>query len=188
MNGHKKDIIIATNNPKCRILFENSFSKSLFNLIFADSPEKVYEKINEHIYSEALLVESSFNKSEWKETVEKLKKSEQYHDLAIILFSHSHEINNDTDIYPADLFIQLPFSEKEFTNSIEIIKHKNKDMLKKILLVDDSIFIHKMVETSLSDEKFKMLHAYDGQEGIETAEKYSPDLYSQYPYYNSVFT
>ena len=44
------------------------------------------------------------------------------------------------------------------------------------MLVDDSTFIHKLVETTLSGEKIKMFHAYDGIEGVDAAKKYMPDL------------
>lgn len=49
-------------------------------------------------------------------------------------------------------------------------------MDEKILIVDDSKIVHKIYQMELSKENYKILHAYDGLEGIEIAGKEKPDI------------
>ena len=47
---------------------------------------------------------------------------------------------------------------------------------KTILIVDDEKKIRELLELRLTDEGFEVLQAADGEEGVEQARKYSPDL------------
>ena len=44
-----------------------------------------------------------------------------------------------------------------------------------ILIVDDDPYFHDIVKRKLVDEKFRLLSAIDGSEGLEKARKFSPD-------------
>ena len=77
---------------------------------------------------------------------------------------------------PADSFLKLPFSYDTFKETFCNIRQRNTVKNKTILLVDDSVLIHKMVETTLSGENVEMLHSYNGEDGVKQAKKYLPDL------------
>ncbi|MFN3361122.1 MAG: PleD family two-component system response regulator, partial [Pseudanabaenaceae cyanobacterium] len=47
--------------------------------------------------------------------------------------------------------------------------------LKKVLVIDDSIMIRKMVKSILADQ-FEVIEASDGKSGIETARSVQPDI------------
>jgi len=47
---------------------------------------------------------------------------------------------------------------------------------KKILLVDDEIDFVEMLRVRLEDNNYEVLVAYDGEEGLERAERDGPDL------------
>src|SRR4030042_1102188 len=47
---------------------------------------------------------------------------------------------------------------------------------KKILVVDDETELVQAVQIRLEQAKYKVLTAYDGEEGFQKAKKYKPDL------------
>jgi len=47
---------------------------------------------------------------------------------------------------------------------------------KRILLVDDEVDFVEMLRTRLEDNNYEVIVAYDGEEGLERAEKEEPDL------------
>ncbi len=49
-------------------------------------------------------------------------------------------------------------------------------MSKKILLVEDDLSLAKALRASLEGEKFEVIEAHDGLEGLAAAEKYLPNL------------
>ena len=49
-------------------------------------------------------------------------------------------------------------------------------MAKKILLVDDEIDFVEVLRVRLEDNNYEVLVAYDGEEGLERAERDGPDL------------
>ena len=49
-------------------------------------------------------------------------------------------------------------------------------MRKKILIVDDSATIHMMVRMVLGKDRYILITANDGQEGVEQARVHKPDL------------
>ncbi len=49
-------------------------------------------------------------------------------------------------------------------------------MAKKILVVEDDVFLREMITRKLLLEKFEVVPANDGEEGIEKAKKEKPDL------------
>lgn len=49
-------------------------------------------------------------------------------------------------------------------------------MKKTVLVVDDSALIHRLLEVRLKDEAVELLHAMNGQAGIELARRERPDL------------
>lgn len=48
--------------------------------------------------------------------------------------------------------------------------------MKKVLIVDDDVSIHKMLEPILISTGFQVLSAKTGEEGIEMAEQHKPDI------------
>lgn len=48
--------------------------------------------------------------------------------------------------------------------------------MKKILIVDDNVFFAKTVADSLSPDKYKVVMAEDGEEGLKKLESEKPDL------------
>lgn len=170
------NIAIATNNIKCRILLEKSLSDLFSNTYFADDYEKLNVFLEENETVDAVLIETSFCGSMWKQFTGKIKQNEAFKNIPIILISHDDSYSGIKSYSPADFFLKLPFTGKTLIEAVTSIRSNRKDDLKKILLVDDSTFIHKMVETTLAGEKIRMLHAYNGEEGIDTAVKNLPDL------------
>ena len=169
-------MLIATNNIKCRILLEKSLSDLFSNTYFADDYEKLNVFLEESETVDTVLIETSFCDSMWKQYSGKIKQSETFKNIPLILISHDDSYNGIENFSPADFFLKIPFTGKTLIEAITSIRLNRKDDFKTILLVDDSTFIHKMVETTLSDEKINMLHAYNGEEGIDTAVKNLPDL------------
>ena len=49
-------------------------------------------------------------------------------------------------------------------------------MSQKILIIEDEANLVQALSTKLKTESFEVLVAYDGQAGLETAEKNKPDL------------
>jgi len=49
-------------------------------------------------------------------------------------------------------------------------------MAKKILIIEDDLILAKALRASLEEEKFEVIEAHDGFEGLEAAEKNLPDL------------
>lgn len=49
-------------------------------------------------------------------------------------------------------------------------------MSKKILIIEDDLSLAKALRASLEEEKFEVLEAHDGLEGLASAEKNLPDL------------
>jgi len=50
------------------------------------------------------------------------------------------------------------------------------DKKKKILIADDDIHVHELLNVVLSTDEFEIIHAYDGQETVERAYDELPDL------------
>ena len=50
------------------------------------------------------------------------------------------------------------------------------EMKKKIFIVDDDIWIHKLITAALPTDEFEIIHAYDGQDIVERSENEQPDL------------
>lgn len=48
--------------------------------------------------------------------------------------------------------------------------------MKKILIVEDDKLLIKALGAKLKEKKFKVLEAFDGEEGLEAAKKNKPDL------------
>ena len=48
--------------------------------------------------------------------------------------------------------------------------------MKKILIVEDDKLLIKALGSKLKEKKFKVLEAFDGEEGLEAAKKNKPDL------------
>ena len=176
MPDNNENIAVATDNLKCRILLQQALERCSENIFFADTCDKLKEFFNESTKITAVLIEASFCDSDWKTIADKLKKTENSRNIPVVLFSHSENLSEKKSHEPADSFLKLPFSADSFISTVTNIRQMKNSENKTILLVDDSTFIHKMVETSLSGEKISMLHAYNGEEGIEKAEKYMPDL------------
>ena len=49
-------------------------------------------------------------------------------------------------------------------------------MKKKIFIVDDDIWIHKLITAALPTDEFEIIHAYDGQDIVERVKSERPDL------------
>jgi DNA-binding response OmpR family regulator len=47
---------------------------------------------------------------------------------------------------------------------------------KKILIADDDTFVHEIITTVLTTNEFDIIHAYDGQETVESINNERPDL------------
>lgn len=47
---------------------------------------------------------------------------------------------------------------------------------KKLLVADDSEYIHSLLDESFSSDEFDVIHVYDGQEALEVAEDELPDI------------
>ena len=47
---------------------------------------------------------------------------------------------------------------------------------KKLLIADDSKYIHSLLANSLFTDEFDIMHAYDGQEALDAAEDELPDI------------
>lgn len=52
----------------------------------------------------------------------------------------------------------------------------NKDKKESILIVEDDIFLSDLYKTKMELEGFKVLTAYDGEKGLELAQKNSPNI------------
>ncbi len=53
---------------------------------------------------------------------------------------------------------------------------KGAPMAKKILVIDDEVFIAKIISYTLEDENYNVLIAHDGKEGLRLAMEAAPDL------------
>ena len=175
MESGNRKIIIATNNIKCRILLEKPLETLSFETLYADSCDELRSMLE--LSPDAVLIEASFCNSVWKETALKIKNSTLPGiRIPVILFSHTDDFTGSGSFDPADCFLKLPFTSGELNDALNKAAEWESSRKKKILLVDDSTFIHKMVETTLSGEHVSMIHAYNGNEGIEAAKKSIPDL------------
>ena len=47
---------------------------------------------------------------------------------------------------------------------------------KTILIIDDEEILHESIRDVLADEPYQIISAYNGEEGLESAIKYHPDL------------
>lgn len=47
---------------------------------------------------------------------------------------------------------------------------------KKVLIIEDEMKLQKLVKASLEDAGFEAISAFDGEDGIEKIEEYTPDL------------
>ena len=47
---------------------------------------------------------------------------------------------------------------------------------KKILIADDEILVHEIINITISSEEFEVIHAYDGQQTVECIDNEQPDL------------
>lgn len=57
----------------------------------------------------------------------------------------------------------------------ENLSEKEKDM-KKVLIVDDDVSIHKMLEPSLVSNGYQVISAKTGEEGLQMAQQNKPDI------------
>ena len=57
-----------------------------------------------------------------------------------------------------------------------IQKNEKKNYAQKILVIDDSLTIQKMVELSLADQNFEIYTASDGRTGLMKMKQHNPDI------------
>jgi PleD family two-component response regulator len=71
--------------------------------------------------------------------------------------------------YVVNMCLQLKNRTPEFTET--------HVMIKKILIADDSLVARMMIENSIPDDKeYEVMIAADGNEGVETFQKFNPDV------------
>ncbi len=106
-----------------------------------------------------------------------IRNDETLSDIPVIMMS---SLNEKIDIKKAfdsgsNIFIHKPFSQKEIIKEIRnlLIKDKRDE---KILLVDDSSVLRKIVKFELERGGFSIIEAGSGKEGIEVLKKEKIDL------------
>ena len=92
--------------------------------------------------------------------------------IPIMVFSHQAEMEQAAREKGASGFVKLPCRPEKLYELVNPWMGRKKT----ILLVDDSRVIHTIVEDVLQDEDVDLLHAFDGEEGLQKALEVVPDL------------
>ena len=98
-------------------------------------------------------------------------------DDIVILFSINETSENDIKRAGADASLKLPFSKSELHDAIGSLSEPSGCREEELILfIDDSMLIHKMVDTILTPQGFRIEHADDGLSGLKAAQDLLPDL------------
>ena len=88
MSDITENIAIATYNPKCRIIMEQTFASYKVNLIFSENDNNQNICFNETDEISVFLLEAEYNDYKWEHLANKIKEIDKWKNIPIILFSH----------------------------------------------------------------------------------------------------
>ncbi len=136
--------------------------------IYARNEEEVWDIINEQNPSFVMLEGVLWENLTGYELCKKIKKFGQ---IPIMLFSSG---DNEEQAYKsgADSFLKIPFEVSSFKEALEKILSQKK----KILTVDDSSMIRKILYKALTEHGYDVIQAEDGKLGLQKLEEERPDL------------
>ncbi|MBI9102226.1 MAG: response regulator [Spirochaetales bacterium] len=160
---------LKENNIEEIIFYESSES-------FLSAPFSTLESQNSRGIPEVILIDTDPQDTFFTD-LDELRDHTGIEESLVLSFSINPTEKNDFLSWGADGAFQLPFNGSDLLDFAEesIGSQACRDE-EVILFIDDSNLIHKMVDTIITPQGYRLEHAYDGIEGILKAEELIPDL------------
>jgi len=172
---------VITSQAKAKILIEATFSEASINKItFWTSTDEflsLYSPREDVNSDPSIVLVDGDSPENLSNDLDVLRNHTENDGSLVILFSISQLDENTVIAKGADFALQLPFTADDlFDKADGMISEMACTMEEVILFIDDSQLIHKMIDTILTPQGYRVEHAFDGDEGILRAEQLLPDL------------
>ncbi|MCK8058526.1 MULTISPECIES: response regulator [unclassified Fusibacter] len=172
----KKRVLVVDDSELHHEHLKNIFMNTEFELEHAFNGEEAIALVNRDVPS-LIITDFEMPKMNGVELCSAIRKTKYGYALPIILGTSytSETIQRDTFNAGADDFICKPFVKEELLNKVNSYFGKDK-RIEKILIVDDSEMIRKILQHALVKIGYTVIEAKDGVEGYNSACKYKPDI------------
>lgn len=145
----------------------------------SSEPEAKVEEKEEDILPDAMLEESSEMDLDLTEDIEGAEQldvdfSESLETEESIISEVEEKVEEQTE--PVTQEPPAEIKEEEPAAPVTPTEQPAMGDRKKILVIDDSIVIRKMVEIALEDEEYKLSSAVSGKDGLDKLDQVQPDL------------
>jgi DNA-binding response OmpR family regulator len=163
--------LVATGNQFLSSFFEKKLGNEGFIVDKATAGDSLQSVLKTRLY-DIIFAHVNIGGTSGFDVCRELKSSSETKDIPIVLMSGEPEDELKAAEARADIFLGIPFDETLLMDIImKLIRKKSC-----ILMVDDSKVIHARTGKFLVEQGFHVLHAFDGEEGIETAKREKPDI------------
>jgi two-component system cell cycle response regulator len=184
----KRKVLIVEDNIKNMKLFSALLQINNIEVLAAEDAERGLEILQE-VVPDLILMDIQLPGMNGYEATRLIKKDPKLQDVPVVAFT-AYAMQGDEDKAieaGCDGYLSKPIESRPFIEKIESFFNQNTDgqkdsskrassHKKKILIVDDDQTNRRLLEKMLSAERFDVIFAKDGQEGMDKVYEESPDV------------
>jgi DNA-binding response OmpR family regulator len=164
-------VLLATENRVYDGIIRRYLSLGNWELSVESDVLQIPERVEE-LQPDVMLLQAQLARTTGFEVCRMLTGAFSGKRLPVVIFSTEEDGRLMARLAGAAGFLKVPFSEEELLALLEKVVLKRDS----ILLVDDSVTIHRAVAEILGDLHYEIHHAYDGVAALEWLENNSADL------------
>jgi len=195
-------ILIIEDEKSLLDILERKLLYEGYEVSIAQDGEEGIKKVKE-IKPNLILLDIVMPKMNGFEVLENLKKSQEFSSIPVIVISNSGysvDLDKALELGAVDYLVKAEFDLEEVVRKIEKVLvdsgfsqkedasaedqslrekeifSKDSNNFKKILIVEDDQFLRKLCSKKLEKSGFKVLTAFDGEEGIKKVKEDKPSL------------
>jgi len=200
---NKEKIIVAEDDSKIQMVIKSALEKEGYDVLTAKDGLEAIKLLQENQDVVGIVTDIAMPRMTGLELIEEIRKNGPNPDIPILVLSAHHTKENILKAKDLGIneFLVKPFSLKDLTLRVnrmlgkEVPKEENPKVeikeeskkkeeavkpismsSKKILAIDDSKIILKLIESSLESAGFQVITAENGKQGFLKATAEKPDL------------
>jgi len=174
LTDHRPVVLVAEDEVDNLYIMKKYLNRHGCQVVFARDGNEVLEKARRYSPIAITLDLILPKKSGW-DVLAELKSDPQTRHIPVIISSVLDNRERGVCL-GAYRYLVKPIKETDLTDTIDQIRWAERKDIKTVLIIDDNIVDSDLLTRLLSENKYEVLTASHGEEGIATAARDRPDL------------